>query len=76
MVHRPALGLRMLEALDADGRLAGHHRLAAVRAHLLEMASRREAAIERYRAAASLTASIPEQRYLTMRGAQLEAERH
>jgi len=43
---------------------------------LLEMAGRREAAIERYRAAASLTASIPEQRYLTRRGAQLEAERH
>jgi predicted RNA polymerase sigma factor len=51
--------LKLLDALDADGRLAGHHRLAAARAHLLEMARNRDAAIERYRAAASLTASIP-----------------
>jgi predicted RNA polymerase sigma factor len=74
MVHGPPLGLKLLDALDADGRLAGHHRLAAVRAHLLEMAGKRDAAIEHYRAAASLTASIPEQRYLTMRAARLAAE--
>jgi RNA polymerase sigma factor (sigma-70 family) len=71
MVHGPPVGLKLLDALDADGRLAGHHRLDAVRAHLLEMAGDREAAIECYRAAASLTASIPEQRYLAMRAAQL-----
>src|SRR5207245_10888873 len=35
MVHGPAKGLDLLRALDADGRLAGHHRLDA-RAHLLE----------------------------------------
>jgi RNA polymerase sigma factor (sigma-70 family) len=74
MVHGPPLGLKLLDALDADGRLAGHHRLAAVRAHLLEMAGKRDTAIEHYRAAASLTASIPEQRYLTMRAARLAAE--
>ncbi len=33
-------GSSVLEALDADGRLAGHHRLDAVRAHLLELAGR------------------------------------
>ena len=38
MVHGPAAGLALLETLDADARLAGHHRLDAVRAHLLEMA--------------------------------------
>ena len=38
MVHGPPAGLELLEALDADGRLAGHYRLDAVRAHLLEMA--------------------------------------
>ena len=37
MVDGPAAGLDIVEALDADGRLAGHHRLYAVRAHLLEM---------------------------------------
>jgi RNA polymerase sigma factor (sigma-70 family) len=75
MVHGPSVGLKLLDALDADGRLAGHHRLDAVRAHLLEMAGDREAAIELYSAAANLTASIPEQRYLAMRAAQLAAER-
>jgi RNA polymerase sigma factor (sigma-70 family) len=75
MVHGPPLGLKLLDALENDGRLADHHRLAAVRAHLLEMAGHREAAIERYRAAASLTASVPEQRYLTMRAARLAAGR-
>jgi predicted RNA polymerase sigma factor len=65
------VGLKLLDALDDDGRLAGHHRLAAVRAHLLEMDGEREAAIECYRAAARLTASIPEERYLAMRAARL-----
>jgi hypothetical protein len=37
MVHGPRTGLDMLKELDADGRLAGHHRLYATRAHLLEM---------------------------------------
>jgi RNA polymerase sigma factor (sigma-70 family) len=74
MVHGPSLGLKLLDALDDDGRLVGHHRLDAVRAHLLEMAGDREAAIERYRAAANLTASVPEQRYLAMRVAQLAAK--
>jgi len=71
MVHGPPVGLRLLDALDDDRRLAGHHRLAAVRAHLLEMDGEREAAIECYRAAARLTASIPEERYLAMRAARL-----
>jgi RNA polymerase sigma factor (sigma-70 family) len=71
MVHGPSFGLKLLDALDASGRLAGHHRLAAVRAHLLEMAGSRKAAIEHYRAAANLTASVPEQRYLTTRAARL-----
>src|SRR5262249_43835208 len=37
MVHGPAAGLKLLDELDRDGRLAGHHRLDAVRAHLMEM---------------------------------------
>ena len=35
MVHGPQAGLTLLEALDADERMAGHYRLDAVRAHLL-----------------------------------------
>jgi RNA polymerase sigma factor (sigma-70 family) len=38
MVHGPSRGLELLDTLEADGRLAGHYRLDAVRAHLLEMA--------------------------------------
>jgi len=71
MVHGPRAGLADLAALDADGRLAGHHRLEAVRAHLLEMAGDREAARAAYRRAAERTASLTEQRYLVARGDRL-----
>ena len=71
MVHGPPAGLKLLEALDADGRLAGHYRLDAVRAHLLEMAGDHEAAIAHYRAAAGRTTSIPERNYLTTQAARL-----
>src|SRR6185437_11811559 len=60
MVHGPSVGLDLLNALDADGRLAGHHRLDAVRAHLLEMAGDHRAAIAYYQIAASRTTSLPE----------------
>jgi RNA polymerase sigma factor (sigma-70 family) len=56
MVHGPAQGLQLLQPLDADPRLASHHRLAAVRAHLLEKAGNTSAAIEQYRIAAARTA--------------------
>ncbi|HSD26106.1 MAG TPA: sigma-70 family RNA polymerase sigma factor [Vicinamibacteria bacterium] len=75
MVDGPPAGLELLEALDADGRLAGHYRLDAVRAHLLEMAGDHGAAVERYRAAASRTTSLPERHYLTTRAARLTAKR-
>jgi RNA polymerase sigma factor (sigma-70 family) len=71
MVQGPRAGLERLQALDADDRLAGHHRLDAVRAHLLEMAGDREAAIAHYRSAAGKTTSEPEQRYLLARAARL-----
>ncbi len=64
MVKGPEAGLDLLAALDGDERLAGHHRLDAVRAHLLEMAGEHDAARDRYRAAARGTTSIPERRYL------------
>jgi predicted RNA polymerase sigma factor len=71
MVHGPAAGLERLEALDHDSRLVRHHRLAAVRAHLHEMAGNRSAAIEHFRLAASRTASLPERNYLLNRAARL-----
>ena len=48
-----------------------HHRLDAVRAHLLEMAGDDEGARASYRLAARRTTSIPEQRYLEARLARL-----
>jgi RNA polymerase sigma factor (sigma-70 family) len=71
MVDGPRAGLTLLEALDADDRLAQHHRLAAVRAHLLEMAGEPEAAHAWYLLAARRTTSLPEQRYLVARAARL-----
>jgi RNA polymerase sigma factor (sigma-70 family) len=71
MVHGPSKGLELLRILDADPRLAGHHRLDAVRAHLLEMASDHQTAIKHYRLAAGRTTSTPERNYLLAQGARL-----
>ena len=65
MVHGPAAGLALLD--DADPALKDHHRLAAVRAHLLELSGDRPAARSAYQLAARLTQSVPEQRYLQTR---------
>jgi len=73
MVHGPQAGLELLTPLDDDERLRGHHRLDAVRAHLLERAGNRQAAVALYRAAAEKTTSIPERNYLEMRAARLGA---
>jgi predicted RNA polymerase sigma factor len=71
MVHGPTAGLAALGTLDADERLAHSHRLDAVRAHLLEQAGDQAAARECYLRAARMTASLPEQHYLTRRAARL-----
>jgi predicted RNA polymerase sigma factor len=73
MVHGPQAGLSQLDKAQAGPALAGHHRVAAVRAHLLDMAGDHEAAREHYRLAARRTLSIPEQRYLESRAAQLSS---
>ncbi|TMR90842.1 RNA polymerase sigma factor [Nonomuraea basaltis] len=71
MVRGPRAGLDLLERLAADERMAGHHRLASVRAHLLEMAGDVPAAVAGYREAARLTMSLPERQYLEDRAARL-----
>ena len=65
MVHGSARGLALLD--DVDPALKDHHRLAAVRAHLLELSGDRAAARSAYQQAARLTGSVPEQRYLQSR---------
>jgi len=69
MAQGPQAGLALIDELEDP--LAGHHRLAAVRAHLLELAGDRAAARESYRLAARRTSSLPEQRYLTARAERL-----
>jgi predicted RNA polymerase sigma factor len=71
MVHGATAGLEQLAAVDPA--LADHHRLAAVRAHLLELSGDTAAAREAYELAARLTQSVPEQRYLQERASRLGA---
>jgi RNA polymerase sigma factor (sigma-70 family) len=71
MTRGPRAGLDMLRGLETDGRMVGHHRVDAVRAHLLEMAGDTGAARASYRRAARRTTSLPEQRYLEGRAARL-----
>jgi predicted RNA polymerase sigma factor len=73
MVDGPAAGLALLKPLDE--RLAGHHRLHAVRAHLLERVGDVDAAIAEYRTAAARTTSVPERHYLTTQAARLNERR-
>lgn len=71
MVRGAHAGLDLLGKLEADERIAGDHRLHAVRAHLLEMAGDRVAARDSYLAAARRTTGLPQQRYLHARAARL-----
>ncbi|SFP86347.1 RNA polymerase sigma factor, sigma-70 family [Amycolatopsis arida] len=71
MVHGPRAGLARLTEAEVDPPLAGHHRLAAVRAHLLDLAGERQEARRHYEEAARHTLSLPEQRYLRARAAIL-----
>jgi RNA polymerase sigma factor (sigma-70 family) len=69
-VEGPEAALRALERAAAEPPLAGHHRVAAVRAHLLERTGDLRRARAEYRRAAQLTLSLPERRYLESRYAR------
>jgi RNA polymerase sigma factor (sigma-70 family) len=71
MTDGPDAGLAMLSELAVDDRMAGHHRLTATRAHLLELAGDTAAARENYLLASRRTTSLPEQRYLRARADRL-----
>ena len=71
MVRDPRAGLDLLLTLEDDERVAEHHRLHAIRAHLLEMAGDHAAAARSFEEAARRTMSLPEQRYLEARAAHL-----
>jgi len=66
-VHGPSAGLAVLDTVADDERIAGHHRLHAVRAFLLERAGDRDAARAAYREAVRRATSKVEQRHLESR---------
>ncbi|SFT36337.1 RNA polymerase sigma factor, sigma-70 family [Actinopolyspora lacussalsi subsp. righensis] len=71
MTDGPEAGLAMVSELESDDRMARHHRLTAVRAHLLELAGDTTAARENYLLASRLATGLPEQRYLRARADRL-----
>jgi len=71
MANSPEAGLAVLDTVDES--LAGHYRLDAVRAHLLELAGDTTAAQTHYRLAAERTTSAPERRFLALQAARLNA---
>ena len=74
MVHGPEAGLAQLDKLAQDPRLKQQHRLDSTRAHLLERAGHRAAAIAAFERAAGHTASTPERDYLRLQAARLRGE--
>lgn len=74
MAFGPARGLDLIATLLDTPSMRRHHRTHAVQAHLLEMIGDKAGAIESYRRAAELTASIPEQRYLNDRVRRLAGQ--
>jgi len=69
MVEGPRAGLDLLDGIG--DRLGDHHRLHAVRAHLLEMAGDRSAAFDEFRLAAANATNRRERDYLNLKIAVL-----
>jgi len=71
MARGLAAGLELLAAVEGDKRVAEDHRLHAVRAHLLEMLGRRDAARVAYEAAESRTGNLAQRRNLRAQAVRL-----
>jgi RNA polymerase sigma-70 factor (ECF subfamily) len=71
MVDGPAEGLRRLDALAAEGELAGYHLLPAARADLLRRLGRLSDAATAYREALALAGNQADARFLRRRLAEL-----
>ncbi|MDQ3947120.1 MAG: RNA polymerase subunit sigma-24, partial [Actinomycetota bacterium] len=74
MADGPGAGLRLVEALEATGALAGYHLLPATRADLLRRLERPAEAAAAYRRALELAATDAERRYLTRRLAETSGQ--
>lgn len=73
MVHGPRAALDQLDAALHDGTLAVHHRLDAVRAHLLEQDGDRNGAQQCFERAARRALSMPERQYLETQSERLKS---
>lgn len=75
-VEGAAAALAVVGHAAGHPRLAGHHRVHAVRAHLLAELGRHSEAADEYRAASRRTLSGPEQRYLLRQAINAESAAH
>jgi predicted RNA polymerase sigma factor len=75
MLDGPQAGLDAVDRIEAAGELAGHHRVHAVRAHLMEELGRTAEARAAYEQAMALATSGPERDYLRMRRDRLNPDR-
>jgi RNA polymerase sigma-70 factor (ECF subfamily) len=75
MAEGPAAGLRLMDALAADGSLAGYHLLPAARADLLRRLGRMSEAAAAYREALALVGNETDRRFLERRLAQVSPAR-
>jgi RNA polymerase sigma-70 factor (ECF subfamily) len=73
MAHGPRAGLTLIEALAAQGDLAGYHLLHAARADLLRRLGEEEAAAASYSRALALVTHESERRFLQRRLTELQA---
>src|SRR5690242_14510183 len=73
MADGPAAGLVLVEALEAAGKLAGYHLLAATKADMYRRLGRAEEAAACYREALELASTDAERRYLARRLAETGA---
>ena len=74
MAEGPAAGLKLVEELEASGKLAGYRLLPATRADLLRRIGRPNEAADAYQEALGLAATDAERRYLARRLAETERE--
>jgi RNA polymerase sigma factor (sigma-70 family) len=75
MATGPRAGLELLQRLEDDPRINADRRFHAVRAHLLERAGDRIAALDAYEEAARRATNLQQQRYLNRQIARLQSSR-
>lgn len=75
MVRGPVDGLSLVDELMASGVLEGHHRVASVRAHLLELSGDTVRAAAEFARAAGLAANVAERHYLLTQVERLRGSR-